>query len=81
MPEIRVQLPGSGVVATYISGPERNRSLRLAEARQMIAHEGGPHLPAWPELTDREREMSALEARNWLRAAVRAGLIKEDDRG
>jgi hypothetical protein len=80
MPEIRVQLPGSGVVATYISGSERNRSLRLAEARQMVAHEGAL-LPTWAELTDREREMSALDARNWLRAAVRAGLIEEDDRG
>ena len=80
MPEIRVSLPGSGVVATYASGSERNRSARLAEARQNIAREG-TGCPPWLELTSREQEVSILEARNWLRAAVRAGLIKEDDRG
>ena len=79
MPEIRIQLPGSGVVATYISGSERNRSLRLAEARQVIAEQTG-YSPAWAELCEREREMAALEARNWLRAAVRAKLFEEDDR-
>ena len=80
MPEIRIQLPGSGVVATYISGSERNRSLRLAEARQVIAEQTG-YIPAWAELNERDRERAVLEARNWLRAAVSAGLIEEDDRG
>jgi hypothetical protein len=80
MAEVRVQLPGSGVVVTYTSLTERDRSLRLAEARQGVAHDG-TFDPAWAQLTDYDREMTALEARNWLRAAVRAGLIEEDDRG
>jgi hypothetical protein len=80
MAEVRVQLPDSGVIVTYISLTERDRSLRLAEARQMVAHEGAL-LPTWTALNDYDRERSALEARNWLRAAVRAGLIEEDDRG
>jgi hypothetical protein len=77
MAEVRVQLPGSGVVVTYASLAERDRSRRLAEARQEIAHESASFLPPWEELTEAERERSALEARNWLRAAVCAGLIEE----
>jgi hypothetical protein len=78
MPEIRIQLPGSGVVATYASQTERNRSILLARARQDLAHKG-VLAPRWQELTEREREGAVLEARNWLRAAVLAGLIKESD--
>ena len=80
MPEVSVQLPGSGVIVTYASLTERGRSLRLAEARQEIAEQTG-YIPAWAELNERDRERAVLEARNWLRAAVSAGLIEEDDRG
>ena len=76
--EIRVPIPGSGVVITYTSQGERDRSQRLAEARQQLAHEGR-FLPTWQELTDYERTMSELEARNWLRAADRAGLLAPAD--
>lgn len=75
---IRVPLPGSGFMVTYRSQGERERTLRLAEARQQIAHEGSA-LPTWQELTDDERGTTELSARNWLRAAERAGLIAEYD--
>jgi hypothetical protein len=71
--EIRVTAPGSSVVMTYASQCERDRSSRLAEARQQLAHEGAL-LPAWAELSEAEREDAAIEARNWLRAAIRAGI-------
>ena len=73
MDEIRVQLPGSNVIIDYASEQERADSLRLAAARQQIAVEG-VFAPAWQEITGYDREMAALEARNWLRAAARAGL-------
>jgi hypothetical protein len=73
MAEIRIQLPGTGVVATYASQCERERSLRLAEARQDIAQQAG-YIPPWAELADGDRELAALDARNWLRAAVRSGI-------
>jgi hypothetical protein len=50
----------------------RDRSLRLAEARQQLAHEGLS--PAWDELTVQEQKASAREAHRWLRAAERVGL-------
>jgi hypothetical protein len=75
---IRVQFPNSGVAFTYTSQGERDRSLRLAEARQQLAHEGS-FLPTWQELTDDERAMSEVEARNWLRAAARADLLAPVD--
>jgi hypothetical protein len=75
---IRVPLPGSGFMVTYASQGERERTLRLAEARQQIAHEGNGN-PAWQELTEDERGTSELSARNWLRAAQRAGLLAEQD--
>jgi hypothetical protein len=71
--EVRIQMPDSGVIVTYASQCERDRSLRLAEARQALAHEGVLATP-WTELADDEREMAALEARNWLRAAIRSGI-------
>jgi len=80
MAEVRIQLPGSGVIVTYASQCERDRSWMLAEARQAIAHEG-VLLPAWAELTDLHREMSALEARNWMRAAVRCGIAEKEGDG
>ena len=71
--EIRVTAPGSNVVMTYASQCERDRSLRLAEARQQIAHQNA-FLPAWAELTEAEREDSAVAACWWLRAAIRASI-------
>jgi len=73
---IRVQFPSSGVSYSFISQDERDRSLQLAVARQQIAHEG-TFLPTWQELTDDERATSEVAARNYLRAAVRAGLLPE----
>jgi hypothetical protein len=73
MGEVRIQLPGSAVIVTYDSQCERDRSLQLAKARQEIAGWAG-YIPPWAELAGGDREMAALEARNWLRAAVRCGI-------
>ena len=73
MTEVRIKLPGSAVIVTYASQCERDRSLRLAEARQEIAERTG-YIPPWEDLADGDREMAVLEARNWLRAAVRCGI-------
>ncbi|MEU3826497.1 hypothetical protein AB0F36_14430 [Streptomyces sp. NPDC029080] len=56
------------------------RIRQLAEARQRIAHGGISYIPAWDDLTDEQREQSAREAANWLRAAVEAGLMPPADR-
>jgi hypothetical protein len=72
--EVVVQMPGSAVMIMYASQCERDRSLRLARARQELA-ERGAGLPGWAALRDAERESAALEARNWLRAGEAAGLI------
>jgi hypothetical protein len=56
--EIRIPVPGSGVLIDCASQAERDRSLRLAEARQELAHRGC-FLPPWPALTDKERELAA----------------------
>jgi hypothetical protein len=74
MSEVRIPVPGSGILIDYASRDERERSLRLAQARQQIAHDGC-FLPSWAELTDAEQEIAAVEARNWLRAAVNACLV------
>ncbi|MEE1812690.1 hypothetical protein [Streptomyces sp. BE133] len=50
------------------------RVLALAKWRQQLSHEG-VYNPTWEELTDQEREDSLPEARNYLKAAIRAGLI------
>jgi hypothetical protein len=71
--EVRIAIPGSGVVITYRSQRQRDQPLRLAEARQQLAHEG-TFLPAWSELTPGEQETSAIEARNYMNAIDRAGL-------
>jgi hypothetical protein len=71
--EVRIQLPASSVIVTYASQCERDRSLRLAEARQGIAERTG-YIPPWAELAEGDREMATLEARNWLRAALRCGI-------
>jgi hypothetical protein len=72
--EIRIPMPGSGVLIDYASQAERDRSLWLAEARQELAHRGC-FLPPWSALTDAERQLAAVGARNWLRAAATAGLV------
>ena len=71
--EVRIQMPASSVIVTYASQGERDRSLRLAEARQEIAERTG-YIPPWAELAEGDREMATLEARNWLRAALRCGI-------
>lgn len=52
----------------YADDTERELSQQLAEARQALAHKGGSWLPTWDQLTDHERDMSMLDARNYLRA-------------
>lgn len=54
-------------------GCERDRARRLARARQQLA-ERGCLLPGWDALSGYEQDMAILEARNWLRAAITAGL-------
>jgi Zn finger protein HypA/HybF involved in hydrogenase expression len=78
--EVRISIPSAGLVATYASQAERDRALRLAQARQQLACEdlaiaapGGGR--PWNALNDYNRETAALEARDWLRAAGHAGLI------
>lgn len=63
----------------YTDETEHDQSRRLAEARQQLAHEGSHYFPpAWRELTDHERGLAMLDARNYLRAARRCGLIAPD---
>ncbi|WP_433258582.1 hypothetical protein ACQPYK_23990 [Streptosporangium sp. CA-135522] len=50
------------------------RVLALAKARQQLAQEGAL-CPTWDELTDKEREDSLPDARNYLESAINAGLI------
>ncbi len=72
--EVRVRMPGSAILIGYASQCERDRSLRLAEARQALA-ERGCSLPAWSALSEHDREIAAVEARNWLRAGVADSLM------
>jgi hypothetical protein len=72
--EIRVTMPGTGIIITYASQCERDRSERFARARQQIAGRAGL-APSWEALTSAEHEDAMLEARNWLRAGVAAGLV------
>jgi hypothetical protein len=78
--KILIRLPGTGVVVDYASQRERDQALRLAQARQRIAERTG-YIPPWDELDEGDQETAALEARNWLRAAVECGLIGEADHG
>lgn len=75
--KILIQLPGSGVVVDYANQRERDQSLLLAQSRQRIAERTG-YIPPWDELGEDDQETAVLEARNWLRAAVECGLIRED---
>jgi hypothetical protein len=72
--EVRVSVPGSGVVMTYASQCERDRSVVFAQARQARAAAGGL-CPSWDALSGGDREVAAVEARNWLRAGVACGLV------
>lgn len=53
---------------------EYEAACRLAAERQQIAHEA-TYLQTWDELTDKDREMGAVEALHYLRAGRRAGLF------
>lgn len=50
------------------------RVLVLARARQQLAHEY-TYLQTWEELTDDEHASALPNARNYLEAAINAGLI------
>lgn len=50
------------------------RVLALARARRQLAHEY-TYLQTWEELTDDERASALPNARNYLEAAINAGLI------
>jgi hypothetical protein len=56
---------------------EDPRVLALAQARQQLAHNNtfGLPCPAWDGLTRQEQDLSLAEARNWLHAALDAGLV------
>lgn len=56
------------------------RVLVLAQARQQIAHNNafGLPCPAWDGLTRQEQDLSLAEARNWLHAALDAGLVASE---
>jgi hypothetical protein len=52
------------------------RVLALAKARQQMAHSNPFNVvcPPWDGLTEQEQQLSLLDARNYLRAAINAGL-------
>lgn len=64
--------PGPG----WTSPAEHGLSLRLARERQQLSHEG-VYNPTWLELTIAEQDSAALDARNYLRSALRAGLLTD----
>jgi hypothetical protein len=53
------------------------RVLALAKARQQMAHDNPFNVvcPPWDGLTEQEQHLSLLDARNYLRAALKAGLV------
>jgi hypothetical protein len=54
----------------------REDAEKLAIARQRMASESPLTIcPRWDELTEHEREMSVLEAANWLTAMRQAGML------
>ena len=75
--KILIKLPGIGVVVDYADQCERDQSIKLAQARQRLAERTG-YIPAWDELGEGDRETAALEARNWLRAAIECGLADDE---
>jgi len=58
---------------------EDPRVLALAQARQQLAHNNtfGLPCPSWDGLTRQEQDLSLAEARNWLHAALDAGLVAD----
>lgn len=54
--------------------------LALAQARQQLAHNNtfGLPCPAWDGLTREEQDLLLAEARNWLHAALDAGLVVQE---
>jgi hypothetical protein len=63
--EVMVQMPGSAVMVSFASQRERDRSLRLAQARQELAERQAraARLDGWTELTGTEREDGQLTVR------------------
>jgi hypothetical protein len=55
------------------------RVLALAKARQQIAYESPLNAvcPPWDGLSEQEQKTSLLEARNWMYAAMLAGLVAD----
>lgn len=53
------------------------RVLALAKARQQMAYENPFNVvcPPWEGLSEQEQHLSLLDARNYLRAALKAGLV------
>lgn len=50
------------------------RALQLAQHRQRIAHDGLDEVTSWYALSKQDRDLMLAEAREWLRAAVEAGI-------
>lgn len=50
------------------------RALQLAQHRQRIAHDGPDEVTSWYALSKQDRDLMLAEAREWLRAAVEAGI-------
>ncbi|MET9324433.1 hypothetical protein ABZX75_30380 [Streptomyces sp. NPDC003038] len=54
------------------------RVLTLAKAHQQVVHESVWHIgsaPSWEALNEAQKKAAVMEAREWLRAADRAGLL------
>ncbi|MBT2402000.1 hypothetical protein [Streptomyces sp. ISL-100] len=54
------------------------RVLTLAKAHQQVIHESVWHVgdaPPWEDLTEAQKKAALIEARDWLRAADRTGLL------
>lgn len=56
------------------------RALQLAQHRQRIAHDGLDEVTSWYALSKADRDLMLAEAREWLRAAVEAGLVPPAER-
>lgn len=56
------------------------RALQLAQHRQRIAHDGLDEVTSWYALSKADRDLMLAEARDWLRAAVEAGIAPMAER-
>ena len=74
--KVVIRMLTHGVTVEYASRLERDQSVRLAQACQRTAERTG-YIPGWDALGTEDQETAILEARNWLRAAVECGLIRE----